>query len=208
MPRRKRNADQPKRAMTAYMLFCQEKRSEIKEKNPDVGFGQIGKLLGEAWKELSETEKAKYNEVAAKDKIRAQKEMAAYKEEHPESSEDEKEKKKPPKKKRKKDPNAPKKPSSAYFHFSKKMRPKIKEDNPTATFGEIGKLLGEAWKKATEEEKKEFSALAEEDKKRYEKENKAYAAKKKDSSSSDSSSSDSDSDSDSSSSSSDSEESD
>ena len=58
MPRRKRDAHEPKRAMTAYMLFCQEKRAEVKEKNPEVGFGQIGKLLGEAWKELDTEEKA------------------------------------------------------------------------------------------------------------------------------------------------------
>jgi len=195
MPRRKRNEDQPKRAMTAYMLFCQEKRTEIKEKNPEVGFGQIGKLLGEAWKEVPTGEKAKYNEIAAKDKIRYQKDMAAYKAEHPESSSDEEEKKKPAKKKRKKDPNAPKKHASAYFHFSKKTRPKIKEDNPTASFGEIGKLLGAAWKALPAEDKKPYEASAAEDKARYEKENKAYQSKKKaEASSSDSSSSEEDSD--------------
>src|SRR5690242_13873327 len=86
--------------------------------------------------------------------------MATYKAEHPESSDDEDDKKKKPaKKKRKKDPNAPKKASSAYFHFSKKMRQKIKEDNPTATFGEIGKLLGAAWKALPAEEKKARSAF-------------------------------------------------
>jgi len=195
MPRRKRHADHPKRAMTAYMLFCQEKRTEIKDKNPDVGFGQVGKLLGEAWKELPTGDKAKYNEIAAKDKIRYQKDMAAYKAEHPESSSDEEDKKKKPaKKKRKKDPNAPKKPASAYFHFSKKMRPKIKEDNPAATFGELGKLLGAAWKGLPADEKKPYETAAEEDKQRYEKENKAYQSKKKAASSSDSSSSDDDSD--------------
>jgi len=81
--------------------------------------------------------------------------MAAYKLEHPESSSEDESEKKPAKKKRKKaDPDAPKKASSAYVHFSKKMRPKLKEENPNATFGELGKLLGEAWKKATDEEKK------------------------------------------------------
>ena len=86
--------------------------------------------------------------------------MADYKAEHPESSSDDEKEKKPPKKKRKKDPNAPKKPSSAYFHFSKKMRSKIKEENPTATFGELGKLLGEAWKQVSDEDKKVGSLMA------------------------------------------------
>jgi len=105
MPRRKRDEGKPKRGLTAYMLFCQDKRVDLKKEGTDVGFAQTGKLLGEAWKALPEDEKAKYNEAAAKDKIRAQKELAEYKAEHPEDSEDEKkekEKKQPAKKKRKK----------------------------------------------------------------------------------------------------------
>jgi hypothetical protein len=72
------------------------------------------------------------------------------------------------KKKAKKDPNAPKKGLSAYMFFAKEMREKIKEENPEATFGEIGKLLGEAW--AEQEDKSKYEKLAKEDKKRYESE--------------------------------------
>jgi hypothetical protein len=94
----------------------------------------------------------KYNELAAKDKIRYQKEAAQYKEDHPESSDEEE---KPAKKKRKKkDPNAPKKPCSAFFHFSKKMRPRIKDENPEATFGQLGKIIGEQWSKLGADERK------------------------------------------------------
>jgi hypothetical protein len=93
----------------------------------------------------------KYNELAAKDKIRYQKEAAAYKEEHPESSDEEE---RPAKKRKKKDPNAPKKPCSAFFHFSKKMRPRIKEENPTASFGQLGKIIGEQWSKLGADERK------------------------------------------------------
>jgi len=202
MPRRKRDEGKPKRGLTAYMLFCQDKRQDLKSQGSDVGFAQTGKLLGEAWKALPEDEKQKYNEAAAKDKIRAQKEMAEYKVEHPEDSDDDKKKKKkqPAKKKRKKDPNAPKKPSSAFFMFSKKNRAQIKTDNPAATFGELGKLVGAAWGALDAEGKKEYQELAEEDKKRYEKENAAYlekakTTKKKKSSSEDSSSDSSSSDS-------------
>lgn len=191
MPRRKRkDPNQPKRAMTAYMLFSQEKRTQIKNDHPDVGFGQVGKLLGEAWAALPEGGKKKYNELAAKDKIRYQKEIATYKEEHPESSDEEE---KPAKKRKKKDPNAPKKPCSAFFHFSKKMRPQIKEANPEASFGQLGKIIGEQWSKLGPEERKEFEVLAAADKERYAKELKDYQSKKHDSSSDSSSDSDSDS---------------
>jgi hypothetical protein len=58
MPRRKRkDPNAPKRAMTAYMLFSQEKRTHIKNEHPTVGFGQVGKLLGEAWAALPDTDK-------------------------------------------------------------------------------------------------------------------------------------------------------
>jgi len=94
MPRRKRDEGKPKRGMTAYMLFCQDKRPEIKEKHPNASFGEIGKLLGEAWKEIEADDKKTFEEKAAKDKIRYQKELAAYKTEHPEESDDEKREKK------------------------------------------------------------------------------------------------------------------
>jgi len=192
MPRRKRkDPNAPKRAMTAYMLFSQEKRTQIKTDHPTVGFGQVGKLLGEAWAALPEGDKRKYNELAAKDKIRYQKEAAQYKEDHPESSDEEE---KPAKKKRKKkDPNAPKKPCSAFFHFSKKMRPRIKDENPEATFGQLGKIIGEQWSKLGADERKEFETLAAADKERYAKEMKNYQAKDSSSESDSSDSSDSDS---------------
>jgi len=195
MPRRKRkDPKQPKRALTAYMMFSQTKRAYIKDQNPEVGFGQVGKLLGEAWKALNEEEKLSYNEMAANDKLRYQREIATYKEEHPDSS-DEEEK---PRKKRKKDPNAPKKPCSAFFHFSKRMRPTIKEQHPDASFGQLGKLIGEEWAKLAPEDKKQYEELAAIDKERYAKENKEYLNKKAQEDSSDSESSNSDSDSDSS----------
>ncbi len=79
---------------------------------------------------------------------------AQYKEDHPESSDEEEEK--PAKKRRKKkmDPYAPKKPCSAFFHFGRKMRPRIKDENPEATFSQFGKIIGEQWSKLGADERK------------------------------------------------------
>ena len=41
----------------------------------------------------------------------------------------------PIKTKAKKDPNAPKKPLSAFMFFSQENRQKVKDENPDATFG-------------------------------------------------------------------------
>merc|ERR1712129_26944 len=46
---------------------------------------------------------------------------------------------------------------SAYFLYVKDHRAKTKEDNPTMTFGEIGRKMSENWKNnLSEEEKKEY----------------------------------------------------
>jgi hypothetical protein len=61
-------------------------------------------------------------------------------------------KKKAPAKKEK-DPNAPKKGLSAFMIFSSENRSRIKEENPGASFGELGKLLGQKWREMNEEDK-------------------------------------------------------
>ena len=53
----------------------------------------------------------------------------------------------------KKDPDAPKKPLSAYMLWLQNSRPAIKKKLPGATIGEIGKKAGEMWKALNPEEK-------------------------------------------------------
>ena len=73
-----------------------------------------------------------------------------------------------------KDPNAPKKGMSAFMMFSNEQRNKIKADNPEATFGEIGRKVGEAWKALNDKQKAVYTKKAEEDKKRYDSEFQTY----------------------------------
>jgi hypothetical protein len=58
--------------------------------------------------------------------------------------------------------------------FSNENRARIKEENPDATFGGLGKLLGEEWRGLTSAEKKPYDKMNAEDKKRYTKELAAY----------------------------------
>lgn len=48
--------DKPKvkRAPSAYIVFCTEKRTEAKESNPDASFGELGKILGQMWGQLDD----------------------------------------------------------------------------------------------------------------------------------------------------------
>ncbi|KAF9575293.1 Non-histone chromosomal protein 6 [Mortierella alpina] len=88
----------------------------------------------------------------------------------------------PKKKKRKvkKDPNAPKNPMSAYLMFCEEWREKVKAKNPDASFGELGRLLGEQWRGYSEDQKAPYVKKHEDAKKKHAVEKAAYDAKKPD----------------------------
>lgn len=67
---------------------------------------------------------------------------------------DKKPKKAAKKEKKKKDPNAPKRPLSAFMYYSQKQRPNVKKENPNASFADVARILGEQWKALTASEKK------------------------------------------------------
>ncbi|KAI0270608.1 high mobility group box domain-containing protein [Gloeopeniophorella convolvens] len=75
---------------------------------------------------------------------------------------------------RKKDPKAPKRALSAYMFFSQDWRERIKAENPDASFGEVGKLLGAKWKELDDDEKKPYIEQAARDKSRAEQEKTDY----------------------------------
>lgn len=87
----------PKRGLSAYMFFANEQRESVREQNPGISFGkscfcslspmstsltidtgQVGKVLGERWKALSDEERRPYEEKAQADKKRYEDEKASY----------------------------------------------------------------------------------------------------------------------------------
>jgi len=58
--RKEKDPNVPKRTPSGYILFCQDMRSEVKGENPNMTPTQITSKLGELWRELSDSEKAKY----------------------------------------------------------------------------------------------------------------------------------------------------
>ena len=61
------------------------------------------------------------------------------------------------------------------MYFSKEQRPIIKEQNPNATFGELGKGVGERWRALGELQKRPYEDMAAHDKERYRHEKIEYA---------------------------------
>ena len=73
-----------------------------------------------------------------------------------------------------KDPNAPKRPLSAFFIFSQDERPKIKSQNASLSVADVAKAIGEKWRAAPEDLKRKYEKAAKEAKERYEIELQAY----------------------------------
>lgn len=76
--KRKKDPNAPKRGLSAYMFFANDQRDKVREDNPGIKFGEVGKILGERWKALSEKQRAPYEARASADKKRYEEEKAAY----------------------------------------------------------------------------------------------------------------------------------
>ncbi|KAM3869618.1 high mobility group protein B1a [Diretmus argenteus] len=159
----------PRGKMSSYAYFVQTCRGEHKKKHPDasVNFAEFSKKCSERWKTMSAKEKGKFEDLAKQDKVRYEREMKNY---SPPKGE---------KKKRFKDPNAPKRPPSAFFIFCAEFRPKVKGETPGLTIGDVAKKLGEMWNGTAAEDKHPFEKKAAKLKEKYEKDIAAYRAKSK-----------------------------
>merc|ERR1719281_228968 len=76
--------------------------------------------------------------------------------------------------KRVKDENAPKRPLSAYFLWTKDNRDKITKANPDAAITEISKILGDQWKEVSEGVKKKYQDAFTKASAKYQKEMEKY----------------------------------
>jgi len=81
-------------------------------------------------------------------------------------------------KKAAKDPNAPKRPASAYILFVKDQREVLLQEHPNAKQTELMKLAGAAWKELDASEKAKYEKMNAEDKIRYENEMANYTPPK------------------------------
>ncbi|XP_060903009.1 high mobility group-T protein-like [Labrus mixtus] len=159
----------PKGKMSSYAYFVQTCREEHKKKHPEasVNFSEFSKKCSERWKTMSSKEKGKFEDKAKLDKVRYDREMKTYI---------------PPmgtKRKRYKDPNAPKRPPSAFFLFCADFRAKVKAETPGLSIGDTAKKLGQMWNESTPEEKQPYEKKASKLKEKYDKDVVAYRTKGK-----------------------------
>jgi len=76
--KKKKDPNAPKRGLSAYMFFANEQRENVRDENPGISFGQVGKVLGDRWKALDEKARQPYEKKAQTDKKRYEDEKAKY----------------------------------------------------------------------------------------------------------------------------------
>jgi len=186
-----KDTNAPKRPQSSYFIFSNKRRKEMKETNPDKKLTEISKMIAAEWKKLDDAAKKPYENEAKELKARYEVDSKKYKE-TPEfvsyqkklkswksngdgNGKGGKGKKTDGKRgKRLKDPNAPKKPQSAYFLFAGDRRPKLKETHPDKKITDLSKLLGNEWKEMSESDKKKWDEKAKQFKSKYDKDMEEY----------------------------------
>eukprot|EP00566_Odontella_aurita_P018252 CAMPEP_0113537072 /NCGR_PEP_ID=MMETSP0015_2-20120614/6623_1 /TAXON_ID=2838 /ORGANISM="Odontella" /LENGTH=326 /DNA_ID=CAMNT_0000436527 /DNA_START=132 /DNA_END=1112 /DNA_ORIENTATION=+ /assembly_acc=CAM_ASM_000160 len=175
--RKKKDPNAPKKGNSSYAFFVKGMRPKIKEQNPEASFGELSNLMGQAWKKITDEDKEKYAKMAEVDAARYTREMADYSA----PSDDDDSSVEDNRKRKKSKTNKPKRGQSSYMFFAKDARAKIKEENPDASFGETGKMVGQAWQKLSDGDKKQYADMALVDKERYKREMADYSSPSDDS---------------------------
>jgi len=180
-----KDANAPKKPQTAYFLWLTENRERIKQENPDVKAGPaIVKLAGSKWAAMTDDQKKPYQERAVEAKKQYEIDFAKYKEsaeytQHQERVEqfkrvrDSAEKPKSGKKKQKFDPNAPKKPPSAFDCFAEQMRADVDQK---LSFTAQTAALRTQWRGMSAEQKAPYIAGAKKCKEAYKESMNKYLA--------------------------------
>ncbi|KAG7232669.1 hypothetical protein INR49_008249 [Caranx melampygus] len=147
----RKDVNKPKGKTSAYAFFVQTCREEHRKKNPEQSA-------------LSPSDKKCFEDMAKADKVRYNREMRDYV---------------PPKGfgkrgRKRKDPNAPKRPPSAFFVFCSEYRPSVKQQYPGLSIGDCAKKLGEMWSKLSQSEKQPYEEKAQKLREKYDRDMVAY----------------------------------
>merc|ERR1719204_2066827 len=153
----------PKRPLSAYMQWANKARPALVKAHPSWAVTKIMAQLGKDWKKTSSSERTAFQAKYEKAKAAYDKKFAAYKNsKNYKNFEMQKlafkihETKKP----YRADPNAPKRPLSAYMLYAGSVRAEIVSANPDMANSEIMKEQGVWWKALSEAERAPWVAKA------------------------------------------------
>jgi hypothetical protein len=133
--------------MNPFIAFSMDERKKIVAKDPSLksDIGKVGKMVGEAWRKLTDAEKSKYKGRAGKKSTRKAKK---------ERKEEVEEGGAPARKEKRK---GTRRALSGYMKFVKAERKNVMSANPKMAFGDVGKELGKRWRALSDADKKRFA---------------------------------------------------
>ncbi|KAG3007721.1 hypothetical protein PC128_g19362 [Phytophthora cactorum] len=165
--KRKKQPNEPRQPDTAYICFWKSQRPEVIVANPLLDAQLVSKEVARQWRTLSDSERQVWEDMAAKDKLRFQEEIARF---HPTlaATPHSLSALKAPLK----DPFAPKPAKTGFQLFMIHNRESFTLLN--MTINEFRTEMSQLWKRLSDAGKNEWYELAKQDKQRYEREMNAY----------------------------------
>uniref|UniRef100_A0A8C9TNB4 Upstream binding transcription factor, like n=1 Tax=Scleropages formosus TaxID=113540 RepID=A0A8C9TNB4_SCLFO len=158
----KRHPEFPKKPLTPYFRFFMEKRAKYAKIHPEMSNLDLTKILSKKYKELTEKKKLKYIQEFQREKESFEKNMARFKEDHPELMEERK----------KSDlPEKPKTPQQLWYNHEKKAYMKL---HPDVSQKELKEALRRQWSQLSDKKRLKWISKALELQKAYEDSLRAY----------------------------------
>lgn len=76
--KKKKDPNAPKGPKSSYIMFFTEYREQLKVEQPGISVTEMAKEGGKVWKEMSPSQRSKFEKKAADDKVRFEREKIAY----------------------------------------------------------------------------------------------------------------------------------
>uniref|UniRef100_A0A672G8S4 Nucleolar transcription factor 1-A-like n=1 Tax=Salarias fasciatus TaxID=181472 RepID=A0A672G8S4_SALFA len=158
----KTHPDFPKKPLTPYFRFFMEKRAKYAKIHPEMSNLDLTKILSKKYKELPDKKKQKYITEFQREKEDFEKNMARFREDHPELIEERK----------KSDlPEKPKTPQQLWYNHEKKTYLKL---HPEVSQKELKEALRRQWSQLSDKRRLKWISKALELQKDYEDSMRAY----------------------------------
>ncbi|CAB1325761.1 unnamed protein product [Coregonus sp. 'balchen'] len=144
----KTHPDFPKKPLTPYFQFFMEKRAKYAKIHPEMSNLDLTKILSKKYKELPDKKKQKYITEFQREKESFEKNMARFKEDHPELIEERK----------KSDlPEKPKTPQQLWYNHEKKTYMKL---HPDVSQKELKEALRRQWSQLSDKKRLKWISKA------------------------------------------------
>ena len=147
MPKTKKrkqvDPNKPKRPLTAFMRYSAKRRPAIRAENNGFSMIQISKIIGDEWRNLTDSDKRPYHDAAAADHVKYKTLKDAY------------------------DASKPKRPRTAYAFYMKENRNVIATSHPECNPRDLMKFIAAEWRKLSPEGKGKYTKMAIEDRERW-----------------------------------------